>query len=97
MKFTNTTVAADVGILHNDHYVAIPYDCTSLTSLATNGVIKAGTFIPANDSTAVGVLFTDVNLNDNPNGTVVIHGFIKSAKLPEQPSASVNLPMLKFM
>lgn len=97
MKFTETTIAADVGILYNDHYVAKPYDCTSLTSLATNGIIKAGTLIPANDSTAEGVLLTDVNLNENPNGTIVILGFIKTSALPAQPAATVDIPLIKFM
>lgn len=97
MKFTDTTIGADKGILYNDHYVAMPWDCTSLTALATNGVIKAGTFIPANNATAMGVLLDDVILADNPNGTVVILGFIKSSALPEAPAATVNLPMLKFM
>lgn len=97
MKFTDTSVAADVGILWNSLYVAKPYDCTELATLATNDIIPAGTFIPANDATAEGVLLHDVNLAENPNGTVVIFGFIKTSALPAQPAASVDIPMLKFM
>ncbi len=86
MKFTETSVTVGKEILANDHYVAIPYDCTSLSGLATNGVIPAGTLIPANDGSAVGVLLHDVTLADDPNGTVVIHGFIKQSALPTAPS-----------
>ena len=95
MKFTNTAVTRTAEILYNDHYVAIPYDCTEVA--ATNGVIPAGTLIPKNDATAIGVLLSDVVVGENPNGTVVIHGFIKKGKLPAAPADTVALPMIKFM
>ena len=82
MKFTERTVPQGKMILANDHYVAIPYDCTSLTSLATDGVIPEGTVIPSNDVSAKGILLTPVVLAENPNGTIVVHGFIEGAKLP---------------
>lgn len=86
MKFTTKNVVQGVNILANDHYVAIPYDCSKLTSLATDGVIKEGTIIPANDDTAIGVLLSPVVLAENPNGTIVIHGFIETSKLPAKPT-----------
>ena len=99
MKFTTKSVAQGVNILANDHYVAIPYDCTALTALATDGVIKEGTIIPKNDATAVGVLLNPVVLAENPNGTIVIHGFIESAKLPvaAEAAAKTALSQIKFM
>lgn len=99
MKFTEKTVISDVNILADDHYVAVPYDCTNLTALAADSVIKAGTIIPANDATAKGVLLTDVNLNEYPNGTIVIHGFIKANKLPVEPAdeAVTALSQVMFM
>lgn len=97
MKFTQNTVIQGVNILANDHYVAIPYDCTALTSLAKDGVIPAGTMIPANDATAKGVLLTDVKLAENPNGTIVVHGFIKKTKLPAQPASTVALSQITFV
>lgn len=97
MKFTSKNVAQGVNILANDHYVAIPYDCTELTALATDGVIKAGTIIPANNATAKGVLLNDVVLAENPNGTIVIHGFIKKSKLPAAPADTVALAQVVFM
>ena len=97
MKFTQNTVIQGVNILANDHYVAIPYDCTALTALATDGVIPAGTIIPANDATAKGVLLTAVKLSENPNGTIVVHGFIKKSKLPAQPAEAVKLAQITFV
>jgi hypothetical protein len=97
MKFTNTNIAQGKNILANDHYVAMPYDCTELTALATNGVIPEGTIIPANNATAKGVLLNPVVLAENPNGTIVIHGFIKKSKLPVAPADTVAIPQVVFM
>ena len=97
MKFTQRSVPQGKLILANDHYVAVPYDCTALTSLATDGVIPAGTMIPANNATAKGVLLTDVVLNENPNGTIVVHGFIKKSKMPVAPAETVVLPQITFV
>ena len=96
MKFTNTAVTPKKEILYNDHYVAIPYDCSALAA-NEHGIIPAGTFVPANDASAIGVLLYDVEKEGNPNGAVVIHGFIKKDKLPAQPASNVALHMIKFM
>lgn len=97
MKFTERNIPQGKNILANDHYVAIPYDCTALSTLATDGVIAAGTIIPANNASAKGVLLNDVVLAENPNGTIVVHGFIKTAKLPAAPAESVAIPMVVFV
>lgn len=96
MKFTTRTVTPKLEILYNDHYVAMPYDCSAIEA-NEKGIIPAGTIVPANDATAIGVLLSDVVKEDNPNGTIVIHGFIKKSKLPAQPASSVAIPMIKFM
>jgi hypothetical protein len=96
MKYSNTAVTRTAEILYNDHYVAIPYDCSAI-SANEDGIIPAGTIVPANDATAIGVLLHNVVKADNPNGTIVIHGFIKKAKLPAAPADTVKLHMIKFM
>ena len=97
MKFTNKTVVQEVNILANDHYVAIPYDCSNLE--ATDGIVKAGTVVPANDATAIGVLLYDVKKEENPNGAVVVHGFIEKGKMPVAPEteAIAALKGITFM
>lgn len=89
MKLKNTNNFNSKEILYNDHYVAKPYDCSSLTA-DSSGIIKAGTIVPANDKTAVGVLLYDVKKDENPNGVIVIHGFIKASALPAAPSADTS-------
>lgn len=92
MKFKNTEISNTKEILCNDHFAAKAYDCSALTA-GDDGTIKAGTIVPANDGTAEGVLLYDVKRNENPNGTVVIHGFIKSDALPESPSDEAKAAM----
>jgi len=87
MKFKNTTIAGTIEILANDHYSAVPYDCSNLTA-DSEGIVKAGTIVPANDATAKGVLLYDVKKADNPNGAIVVHGTIKIDKIPATPTAS---------
>lgn len=96
MKYTNTAATRSVEILHNDHYVGMPYDCSAI-SANDKGIIPAGTIVPANDATAIGVLLHDVTKAENPNGTIVIHGFVKKSKLPVQPASTVAIPMVKFV
>lgn len=97
MQFEKKDVSVRKEILMNDHYVAVPYDCSKLT--ATNGVVPAGTIVPANDATAKGILLHDVVLSENPNGTAVVHGFIRAAKLPTEPAtaAKTALKQITFM
>ena len=96
MIFQKTDVLTSTEILYNAHYVAVPFDCTDLSSLATDGVIPAGTIVPANDETATGILLHDVTLAENPNGTAVVDGFIKVAKLPETPDADALTALKKI-
>lgn len=96
MKSKTTTIAGTSEILANDHYVAMPYDCSAIEANA-DGIIPAGTIIPANDATAKGVLLWDVEKEGNSNGTIVIHGFIKKSKLPVAPADTVEIPMITFM
>lgn len=97
MKFTTKSVNTAVEILANDHYVAQSYDCSALS--ATDGIVKAGTIVPSNDASAKGVLLYNVNVNENPNGAIVVHGFIKTDKLPVAPdeAAKTALKLVTFV
>lgn len=91
MKFKRTDIGQPSNILANDHYVAVNYDCSKLTA-DDEGVIKAGTIVDG-----VGVLLNDVCVNDNPNGAVVIHGFIDRDKLPTAPTDESVFPQITFL
>lgn len=97
MKFKKTDTAQSAEILANDHYVAVSYDCSGLSEKAKDGVIPAGTIVPSNDDKAVGVLLYDVDLEKNPNGAVVVHGFINKDKLPEAPGETVDIKQVVFL
>lgn len=80
-----------------DHYVALGFKHAKADAvtpgLATlvdgKYVVKAGTFYPANDATAIGVVLNDYDVTDgDAMMAVVIHGFIKVAALPAIPSAN---------
>lgn len=53
------------------------------TSLATNGIVPMGTIFPANDATAEGIVYEDVNVTSgNMPGSVVTKGDVVLDKLP---------------
>lgn len=91
MKFKTTDIGQPNTILANDHFVAVNYDCSKLT-VDDDGVVKAGTIVDG-----VGVLLNDVYPDENPNGAVVIHGFIDRDKLPTAPEDESVFPQITFL
>lgn len=79
------------------------FDKTTHSALVktVNGrfVIPAGTIFPANDATAKGVVFYDLDVTDGAaSGTVLFEGSIKVSKIPAAPTAAALrvLTGLKF-
>lgn len=109
MEFTQQSYSTSKGILaFPDHYVAVAVKhakaVSGNTGIATlvdgRYIVKAGTFYPANDATAIGVVLQDYDVtNGDANMAVVVHGFVNLAKLPAVPSANAKtaLNMIKFM
>lgn len=96
-KYSNTKE-----ILKYDDYTAENIILTqdNSTTVGNKKIVKAGTILPANDSTAKGVVLYDVDVtNGNEKGALVIHGFIDKTKLPVQPNeeAIKALPLIKFI
>lgn len=105
MNFEHKNVPGDVNILANDHYVGRPI--TLDFAGVSGGVVKAGTPISAagvaaNTADAVGILLTDV-YTERPIGTVVIHGFVDTAKAQTNSGVTIDaaaktaLPMIAFL
>lgn len=84
---------------------------TAVNASLKNGILPAGTIvnnkgIPANDNTAYGVVYNDVDFN-NTKGTeilsVCIFGFLNEAKITEysgtapSEAAKTALNMIKFL
>jgi hypothetical protein len=85
-----------------DHYVSIARklekDSTLATTVEGRKIVKAGTLYPANDATAIGVIFNDYDVTDGDQmAAVLIHGFVLTAKLPVAPADTVNIPQITFV
>jgi hypothetical protein len=85
-----------------DHYVALGYKHEQATSskpglaVLEDGryIVKAGTIYPANDATAIGVVFNDYDVTDGDQMmAVIVHGFVKVAALPAEPVANAATAM----
>lgn len=110
MEVKNTSITSPVEILKYDHFVGMPITLDfAAVSADANGqkLVKAGTPINAagvadNTATAKGILLSDV-YSKNPNGTIVIHGFIDTAKAQAYSGVTVAtvvktaLPMVAFL
>jgi hypothetical protein len=62
-------------------------------------IVKAGTVYPANDSTAKGILFHDVDVTEGPQpGALMVEGYVIEARLPVAPAAEAKtaLKEIKF-
>lgn len=97
MKVTNYSEPTKQILAQPDHYVAYGFKhnravagTTGLAELIDGRyIVKAGTIYPANGATAIGVILNDYDVTDGDQMmAVVIHGFVKVAALPENPSAN---------
>lgn len=107
MKFTEYGAPAKQILAIPDHYVALAYKhdravegSTGLAVLQEGRyVVKAGTIF-TKDSKAVGIVLNDYDVTDGDQMmAVVIHGFIKKAALPVQPSTTQvgEMKMIHFV
>lgn len=82
------------------------YNAFTTTVLQSKGIdvdgkkiVKAGTILPANDATAVGILFEDVDVTSGDAlGSLIEDGFVLKERLPEAPSqeAIASLKRITF-
>ena len=87
-----------------DHYVAIAQtikkDSTLAKDIEGHKIIKAGTIYPSNTDSAIGVIMNDYDITyGDAVVAVIIHGFIRTDKLPEIPKeeAKTNLKQITFL
>ena len=97
MKTTTAGVATDI-LQYPDHFVCMPQFFAKDSELAVTidgrKIIKAGTIYPANDETAKGIVFGDLDVTDgDQNGALLIHGFVNTAKLPQAPLNGAKLAL----
>ena len=87
-----------------DHYVCVAHTFLKGDAAATTEdgrkVIKAGTIYPTNDASAIGIVFNDMDVtNGDATGAILVHGFVKTAALPNEPETAAKsaLKMIEFM
>ena len=105
IEYTKQQFGSAKGILaFPDHYVAagqiLEKDHELAVVVGGRKVVKAGTIFPANDATAVGIILNDADVtHGDVNAALLIHGFVKTAALPEEPAeaAITNLKGIHFM
>lgn len=84
-----------VGVAHTFY----PTDSNVVTLANGKKVIPAGTIYPANDNTAIGVVFYDVDVtNGESDGSLLVEAHIKTTKIPQIPTAQAKaaLPNVLF-
>lgn len=84
-------------ILASDHFTTQTCTVTTAMGVDVDGrkIVKAGTIFPANDATAVGIIFHDVDVTDGDQPAAYIdHGAVYINRLPVAPDA-LALPVLK--
>mgnify|MGYP007062227319 CR=1 FL=1 len=94
MKFTEKSIAGSrIEFLASSTFKAIAHTFTADT--------KSGALVEITDGVGnklKGICLYDVNVDDNPNGSVVVSGVINTAKLPTKPTSSDTMyPTLIFV
>lgn len=60
-------------------------------------IVKAGTVLPANDATAKGILYSDVDVTNGPQpGALIVEGYILESRLHTVPAADAKTALTKI-
>lgn len=102
MYVTNTGKVEQINFLASAKYQNFTYQVSD-TGVTANAdgrkIVPAGTVYPANDATAIGILFNDVDVTEGPQpGAVMVEGYVLEARLPVAPDAlaKAELTEIKF-
>ncbi|WP_102274086.1 hypothetical protein [Cytobacillus massiliigabonensis] len=89
-----------INFLASSKVQAFTYQVSDIGITAdTNGkkVVKAGTFLPANDATAKGILYTDVDVTNGPQpGSLIVEAYVYEARLHTAPSTEAKAALTKI-
>jgi hypothetical protein len=60
-------------------------------------IVKAGTILPANDATAEGILYTDVDVTNGPQpGSLIVEAYVLEDRLPVAPATEAKTALTKI-
>lgn len=93
----------DINFLASKHFISFTDKVSDVGVTADaygRKIVKAGTILPANDATAKGVLFNDVDVTGGPQpGAYLVEAYVIPQRLPVAPSeaAITALKEIKFV
>ena len=94
------TAVAEVNWLKDPDNIT-PYSHTfSATGVTVNAegkkIIPSGTIYPANNETAIGIVFNDVDVTDGDNlGSLMVHGNVLEKRLPQTITSKAKEALMK--
>lgn len=102
MYVSGKTSVSQINFLASADFQAFTYQVSDAGVTANaegKKIVPAGTVYPANDATAVGILYNDVDVTEGPQpGSVIVEGYILEARLPVAPAqlAKDEITEIKF-
>lgn len=88
MYFGNNQHVDEINFFDSEKFVSFPTLVDDKTPGVVDGILPAGSIVPANDATATAVTINDVDVSHGPEMVGgIVDGFLNAARLPVQPSA----------
>lgn len=85
-KIERVTNTNEINFLKSEHLVA--FTDTAEEANATEGVVLAGTIVPANDATAKGIVFHDTEVGQPMS--IIVEGHVYIDRLPVAPTTEAQ-------
>ena len=100
MPYVKHSSAERINFLGSSKYVTFTKEISDAGVTANadgKKIVPAGTVWPANDATAEGIVFNDVDVTTGPQpGAVLVEGYIIEARLPVAPDALAKPELTKI-
>lgn len=88
MYYGNNTHVDEINFLDSEKFVSFPTLVDSNTPGVVDGILPAGSIVPANDATAKAVTINEVDVSHGPEMVGgIVDGFLNAARLPVVPTA----------
>lgn len=94
---TDTTTVKEINFLDSQHIVSFTREAKTDNASVKDGILPAGSIFPANDATAEGVTYNDVDVSHGAQVvSVIVEGYINAKRLPVAPSAEAIAALKKI-
>ena len=88
------TERSEINFLKSEKFVSFTTQVDKSTKGVKDGVVPAGTILPANDATAQGVTINPIDVTKGPQPVgLIVEGHILSERLPVAPTAAAITAM----